>query len=100
MVPAGLLLPELLGDDVGLAEPHPAASSTVALATATGIIDFLNSYLLDEGSAMLPHRPPAPLTAPAGRGHVTPPYGIVRRLALPAKARKELADLLVMLMPN
>ena len=54
----------------------PAASSKVALATATAIIDFLNSYLLDEGSAMLPQRPPAPLTAPAGQGHVTPPTGL------------------------
>ncbi|MGO8960557.1 MAG: hypothetical protein ACLQFR_24755 [Streptosporangiaceae bacterium] len=100
-VVAAVLLPELLGDDDDgeLAEPHPAASR-VAPATATVIIDLLNSYLLDEGSAMLPQRPPASLATPAGRGHMTPPYGIARRLALPAKARKELADLLVMLMPN
>jgi len=40
-------------DDGADAEPH-AASTSAALATAAVIIDLLNSYLLDEGSATLP----------------------------------------------
>jgi hypothetical protein len=50
VVPAVLVVLELLGGGVELVEPHPAVSSKVALATATVIIEFLNSYLLDEGS--------------------------------------------------
>jgi len=45
-----VLLEPLDGAD---AEPH-AASTSAALATAAVIIDLLNSYLLDEGSATLP----------------------------------------------
>jgi len=91
---------ELLLDD-GVADPHPAASSTPAVAVATAIIDLFNSDLLDKGSPMLPQRPPAPLTPQPARGtNVTPPNGIARRLALPAQTRKADRDLLVMLMPN
>jgi len=51
-VPLGLLL-----DDDGVpADPQPAASSTVALATVAAIIDFFHCYLLDEGSTTLPYR--------------------------------------------
>lgn len=83
------------------AEAQPAASSTLALATATVMIDLFNSDLLDKGSKMLPQRPPAPLTPQPARGtNVTPPTGIARRLALPAQTRKADRDLLVMLMPN
>jgi hypothetical protein len=46
-------------DDGEPAEPH-AASSNVALATPIVMIDFLNCYLLDEGSQALPQRPPVP----------------------------------------
>jgi hypothetical protein len=82
-------------------EPQPAASSTLAVAAATAMIDLLNSDLLDMGSTMLPQRPPAPLTPQPARGtNVTPPTGISRRLALPAQTRKAVRDLLVMLMPN
>jgi len=59
-------------DDGADAEPH-AASTSAALATAAVIIDLLNSYLLDEGSATLPKRPPALLTALAGQGRMTSP---------------------------
>jgi hypothetical protein len=76
----------LLDDDGVPEEPQPAASSTLAVAAATAIIDFLNSDLLDKGSAMLPQRPPAPLTPQPARGtNVTPPTGIARRLALPTE---------------
>jgi hypothetical protein len=82
-------------------ELQPAASSTLAVAAATAIIDLFNSDLLDMGSTMLPQRPPAPLTPQPARGtNVTPPTGIARRLALPAQTRKAVRDLLVMLMPN
>jgi hypothetical protein len=92
---------ELLDDDGVPEEPQPAASRTLAVAAATAIIDLLNSDLLDKGSAMLPQRPPAPLAPqPATGTNVTPPTGIARRLALPARTRKAVRDLLVMLMPN
>jgi len=92
---------ELVDDDGVPEEPQPAASSTLAVAAATAIIDLLNSDLLDMGSTVLPQRPPAPLTPQPAQGtNVTPPTGIARRLALAAQARKAVRDLLVMLMPN
>jgi hypothetical protein len=90
-----------LVDGDGVLDPQPAASSTLALATVTATMDFLNSDLLDEGSETLPQRPPAPIKPQPARGtNVTPPSGIARRLALLAGARQALADLPVMLMPN
>jgi hypothetical protein len=93
---------ELEPDDGEPADPQPAASSVHTLATDAAMIDFLNSDdLLDKGSSALPQRPPAPLTPQPAQGtNVTPPTGIVRRLALPARTRKAVRDLLVMLMPN
>jgi len=93
----GLLLDEGVPED-----PQPAASSKQAVAEATAMIDLLNSDLLNQGSTVLPQRPPAPIPPqPAwGTSVTTPPTGIAGRLALPAKTRKAVRDLLVMLMPN
>ncbi len=74
--PVLLLLAELLDDDGELAEPHPAASTKVALATAMVMIDFLNCYLLDEGSVMLPHGRRLTLTAQPARAGRLPPTGL------------------------
>jgi hypothetical protein len=107
MQPRNLLLATalvpLLGldeDDDGLLAEAQAASSKVALTTPTVMIDFLNSYLLEEGSAgaaamAAGYFPPQPARAPW-----LPPNGISRRVDPPAIPRKERADLLVLPMPN
>ena len=66
---------ELLEPPDGVpADPQPAASSVTALATVTAIIDFLNSDLLNEGSTVLPQRPPGSTQTPASPGtNVIPP---------------------------
>jgi hypothetical protein len=77
--PAVLLEPDVDDGDGEVAEAQPAAS-TVAPATTTVMIDFLNSYLLDEGSArcrndrrLFERRPNRP-------GQLSPPNGISRRV--------------------
>jgi hypothetical protein len=68
-----VVLLELL--DGGDEEPQ-AASTKATLATTAIMIDLLNCYLLDEGSARLSKRQPALLTAFAGQGRMTfPPAG-------------------------
>jgi len=44
------VVPELLLEDGELADPQPAASSTLAMAATTAMIDLFNSDLLDMGS--------------------------------------------------
>jgi hypothetical protein len=76
MQPRNLLLaaavPELAGvvvDDEGeLADAQPAAS-TVAPATTTVMIDFFNSYLLDEGSNAAATTAGCSSAAPTGQGN-------------------------------
>jgi len=87
--------------DGELAEAQPAASSRLALASATAMIDLFNCDLLDVGSTDAALAAAGSTRTPAGPGtNVTPPTGIARRLALPAKTRKAVRDLPVMLMPN
>jgi hypothetical protein len=70
LVPAGA--PVVVDDEGALAEPQ-AASSKEALATATVMIDFLNSYLLDKGSPGAAAAAAGSLRSPNRPGHHVSP---------------------------
>jgi hypothetical protein len=59
---------EVLPEDGELAEAQPAASSTLAVATATAIIDLFNSDLLDMGSIDAALAAAGSTHTPAGQG--------------------------------
>ena len=61
-------VPELELDDGVPADPQPAASSTLAVAAATAMIDLLNSDLLDEGSTNAAAAAAGSTHTPAGPG--------------------------------
>lgn len=81
-------------------EPHAARSRAATAEAAPTLNDILNVYLLDEGSIQAATRPPAQPTSPSRQGQYDSPHGIARTVALPERERKEVADVLVRLMPN
>ena len=101
-VPPELVLPPEVGLELGDGEdePHAARSRAATAETAPTLNDILNAYLLKRGQQQAATRPPARPAAPAGPGRYDVPPWDARRVALRGHLRKEVADVLVRLMPN